>query len=294
MKPELTWLASSSASFLHVAELLRRGETINDPALAQAAAEPLALLTADLETSGMDVRRFWRHVVPLAAGIENEKELVEVVIRKIGGGGGPEDSSRVSGRIRDLKLAMRTAKPNLTDELTQRGGPIREHWEARGPGLLRYFGFLTSEDLLTETATVILVLPCRGGGLRAHLPYNSVRLEAMLYDGEPKLPEVVRLAWGLAQLNLDLPIYSDLISQDRLPTIAGLAVLPPILASAEYVELTQFNEANVKLACETWRFPQGVGLDLAGTALTWWNTYQQSKPPWPVALQALDRMVPEF
>ncbi|TWT32102.1 hypothetical protein [Blastopirellula retiformator] len=294
MKPELTWLASSTASHLHVAELLRRGDTIDDTALANATAEPLAALKADLETSQIDVRRFWRHVVPLAAGIENENELVEVITRKIGGGGGPNDNSRIAGRLRDLKLAMQAATPNLTDQLTQRGGPIRQHWEARGPGLLHYFSFLTSGDLLTETATVILVQPCRGGGLRAHLPYNSVRLEAMLYDGEPRLPETVRLAWGLAQLNLDLPIYSELISQDRLPTIAGLAALPPILAAAEYVELTHFNEETVRLACDVWRFPQGKDLDLPGTALTWWNTYQQSKPPWPVALQALDRMIPEI
>ena len=79
-----------------------------------------------------------------------------------------------------------------------------------------------------------------------------------------------------------------------MPTIAGLAALPPILAAAEYVELTRFNEETVKLACDVWRFPQGASLDLPGTALTWWNAYQQSKPPWPVALQALDRMAPEF
>lgn len=293
MKPELTWLASSFASFLHVAEILRRGETINDPGLAEAAAEPLKALNADLETSQINVRQFWRHAVPLAAGIESEQELVDVIIRKTGDGS-PADATRVAGRIRDLKLAMAAAQPKLLDELAQRSGPLRLHWEARGPGLLHFFADRTSEDLVVETATVVLVQPCRGGGLRAHLPYNSVRIEAMLYDPEPKLPEVVRLAWGLAQLNLDLPIYSERISRDRLPTIAGLAALPPILAAAEYVELTRFDEETVKLACVNWRFPQGSQLDLPATLLTWWETYQQSRPQWPVALQALDRMIPEF
>lgn len=293
MKPELTWLASSFASHLHIAEILRRGETINDPGLAEAAAEPLKALCIDLESSQMDLRQFWRHAVPLAAGIESEQELLDVIIRKTGAGS-PAEAARIAGRIRDLKLALQAVKPNLVDELAQRSGPLRQHWEARGPGLLHFFADRTSDDLIVETATVVLVQPCRGGGLRAHLPYNSVRIEAMLYDPEPKLPEVIRLAWGLAQLNLDLPIYSEAISRDRLPTVAGLAALPAILAAGEYVELTQFSLDNVKLACEYWRFPQGPQLDLPGTLMTWWETYQQSRPKWPVALQALDRMIPEF
>ncbi|EAQ77590.1 hypothetical protein [Blastopirellula marina] len=293
MKPELTWLASSSASFMHVAELLRRGDTIDDSGLAAVIQQPLDLLCAELDTSGINIRQFWRHVVPLAAGIESEQELVDVIFRKIGGGG-PGASARIAGRIRDLKLAMRNAKPHLTDELAQRGGPLREHWEARGPGLLRQFADLTSDDLVVETAQVILVQPCRGGGLRAHLPYNSVRMEAVLYDPEPKLPEVVRLAWGISQLNLDLPVYSEVISPDRLPTIAGLAALPAILTAGEHVELTKFNPDTLILACELWRFPQGPQIDLPSTAMRWWETYQQSRAPWAVALQALDRMVPEF
>ncbi|MFI4875006.1 MAG: hypothetical protein ACIALR_06705 [Blastopirellula sp. JB062] len=104
----------------------------------------------------------------------------------------------------------------------------------------------------------------------------------------------MRLAWGLAQLNLDLPIYSEMVAPDRLPTVAGLAMLPPILAAGEHVELTRLDAATLQTACGAWRFPQAPQLDLPTTAEKWWNTYQQSRPPWPVALQALDRMIPEF
>ncbi|MFI4875005.1 MAG: hypothetical protein ACIALR_06700 [Blastopirellula sp. JB062] len=162
MKPELTWLASSSASCLHVAEILRRGDAIDDPALSSAVEHPITMLKMELDSVGVKIRPFWRHVVPLSAGIENDQELVDVVLRKIGGGA-PDASTRIAGRIRDLKLAFKDFKPNLTDELAQRGGPIRTQWEARGPGLLRQFADLTGDQLLVETAQVILVQPCRGG-----------------------------------------------------------------------------------------------------------------------------------
>jgi hypothetical protein len=33
------------------------------------------------------------------------------------------------------------------------------------------------------------------------------------------------------------------------------------------------------------------GLDLSDVVLTWWATYVESRPPWHVALAALDRML---
>jgi hypothetical protein len=31
-------------------------------------------------------------------------------------------------------------------------------------------------------------------------------------------------------------------------------------------------------------------VDGPATVLQWWQTYQESRPPWPVALAALDQM----
>ena len=101
---------------------------------------------------------------------------------------------------------------------------LREQWEARGPGLLRAVGLRTEESLVADEAQVIVVQPALGGGGQAHLSANAVRIEAVLANPHAELPEVVRLAWLLAQLQLDLPAYSDRIQADRLPHVLSLVV----------------------------------------------------------------------
>ena len=47
---------------------------------------------------------------------------------------------------------------------------------------------------------VLLIHPALGGAGEAHLAYNSVRIEAVLANPNADLPEVVRLAWLIAQV----------------------------------------------------------------------------------------------
>lgn len=69
-----------------------------------------------------------------------------------------------------ISNAMQRAIPNLQQELELRVRPLKEQWEARGPGLLKTFANLTEESLLVEEAKVLLVHPVLGGGGEAHTP----------------------------------------------------------------------------------------------------------------------------
>ena len=48
----------------------------------------------------------------------------------------------------------------------------------------------------------------------------------LLTNIEPRLPETLRLAWLLGQLNLDRPIYSDRVHGHALGEVAELALMP--------------------------------------------------------------------
>jgi hypothetical protein len=135
-----------------------------------------------------------------------------------------------------------------------------------------------------------LVHPALGGGGEAHLAYNSVRIEAVLANPVAELPEVVRLAWLIGQLHLDLPAYGETIHADRLPHIARFAMLPPALSAAEAVELGRFSVDSVRLALAAWRLSVPADVDGAALLYEWWQTYRQTRPPWPVAMAALDQM----
>jgi len=283
---ELRWLASSSASALHAAACVVQGFQLVDEELAQKLAEPATTLHQIFMSIGN-----WEHALPLSAGIESNRELAEVAIRKARGAAAVDVyRDRLAAAIGEVERVFRNHFPKSAEEVALRGGPLREQWEARGPGLLRNLVDLTEPELLVERADIVLLQPVIGGFGKAFLSYNGVHIEAVLANPVSELPEVVRLAWLLAQLNLDLPRFTERVYKAWL--ISSLAMVPAVLQAAEYVELAHFNEVNLQLALSMW-CPTTPAEELTLTLLDWWNTYQESRPTFSIALQALEKMIGE-
>ena len=139
--------------------------------------------------------------------------------------------------------------------------------------------------------------PVAGGGGRAHIHFNTVRIEAILTNPNSQLPEVVRLAWMLSQLNLDLPDYQGTLTRDRTEVVGALALLPVVLSAGEEVELVRNDLATLVAAINGWECLDRADLkekdlnEIANNLLVWWETYQSARPRWSVALAALDRML---
>jgi len=297
MDIQLRWIASTSASGYHAADALMAGRRLADVDLAAALAEPSASLATALDDSAVDRQQFMRHLLPLSAGIHVCRELAQVALTKTIGRARQEDViDRVVGPLSEIQRAAASAKPGLTDELTLRGEPLRMQWEARGSGLLKETARLTDPAVMVAAADVVLVFPATGGGGRAHLAYNSVRIEAVLADRVPGLPEVLRLGWLLSMLNLDLPTLGERIGLRRLRQIAPLAMLPAVLMAAEIVELARYDEATLQMALAAWQndLPPAVAGD-SETALRtirdWWQTHTEGGAGFSVALAALDQMI---
>ncbi len=292
MSTEITWRGHVVASALHAAEAISRNQLLADSRLAAAIKEPALRLAAEIRAANLPSARFWGNLIPLSANITVRRQLVETAVAKtVGRGHGFETTvANLDAVVATVEAAMRAALPNLNDELALRERPLREQWEARGAGMLHRIGQLTDEALIAPQCEVVLVHPALGGGGDAHLSYNSVRIEAMLTNPNAELPEIVRLAWLIAQLQLDLPIYSDAIHADRLPHIARYAMLPPTLIAAESVELVRFAPDALHKAIAAWRPAVPPGVDPAALISEWWQTYQETRPPWRVALAALDQL----
>lgn len=292
---QLRWIASTRASWAHAAAALASRATLADAQVAEQLAPPVAMLQKWLGEQGVP-GAFWGHLPALAAGIVRNDELANVALRKtIGRGRAEELAAWLAAILREIELPWLRLFPELTDQLALRAQPLREQWDARGPGVLKAFSDLTEPELLIEQAEVVLVQPVLGGGGHAQLAYNSARLEAVLANPLPELPEVARLAWLLAQLNLDLPLYRELLAVTETgmtpDEICALAVLPPILAAAFEVELLAFEPSTLRLAIHRWA---GVASDVNAVAenlFAWWETYCGSRPPFAVALRALGEML---
>jgi hypothetical protein len=289
---QLTWRPHVLCSCLHAAEALTHGRTFVDPRLAQAVAPATEELAAALAAIPVPAPRAWRRLLSLSPLVESPRELAwQTLVKLVGSDRASQElAQRIGGVIAHLQSEVRRAFPQLLVELALRGKPLREQWEARGPGLLRAVGLATEESLIVQAAHVILVQPALGGGGEAHLNANTVRIEAVLANPHAELPEVVRLAWLLAQLQLDLPAISDRIHADRLPHVARYAMLVPVLQAAEQVELVHCSPLLIERAISAWQITVPPDVNPVELVLKWWETYRELRPTFPVAMTALDQM----
>lgn len=292
MSMRLRWLASHSLSGLHAAAAIARGQQLVDAPLAAALGEPARAMQEEIIACGLPEARFWRMACALATTFDNNRQLAKMAAYRTLGQASPNEvSERLGGRISDVEAALLRIKPQVVEELAMRRGPLREQWEARGPGLLSRVFALTETRLMVDAADIVLVLPALGGGGEAQLQNNSVRIEAVLTNPHAQLPETIRLGWMLAQLHLDLPHFAEEMHVDRLPHVAGLAMIPAILAASEQVELAAFNDDMVRLAIDAWQVETLGVSDPVDVLMRWWEAYEEARPPFEVAFKALDEML---
>ncbi len=292
MRTELTWIANVSASCFHAARIAALGGTIVDPRLASLVPPLAADLVVAIEDLGVDVAVL-DHLTGLAHRFENNRELAEMALTKVVG----RDRSKalapeLVGQITRLETAILAAIPNMVEELDLRSRPLRELWEARGPGMLSRLRKTLGEELVVESADVVVVHPVSGGGGSAHLPYNTVHIEGVLANPFADLPEAVRVAWLLSQLQFDLPRFSEHISPQELPRLARIATVPAALEAAEFVELARFSQDAVATALARWNVMSAEEAPAVATvALAWWEEFRAGAAPFAVALQALPAML---
>ena len=294
----LTWTPNASASALHAAQsICEYGDKLSDMRVSESIGKYALSLGDWIATAApYDTARFWSLLVGHSAMIDANTELAQAVVRKaVLRVENKTAISQLAGHISDIEAAYNQLFPKFQEQLPLRARPLQEHWLGFGPGLLAHFGRLTQKDLLVTDARVVLLQPILGGAGVAHIEHNQVRIEAVLTNPLVELPEVVRLAWLLSQLQLDLPIHSETIGANLIARLAPLAMLPPILAAAEVMELSKCDEAVAELAIEHWHIPvpkgRDVHADIVPIMMDWWETYLQTRPGWQTALQALAKML---
>ncbi len=288
---ELQWTPSPHVSEIHtawcVAHFPKCAARLSPgwPAIAAALDE----LAEEFKTTR---EQYWEQLLSLAATADGSRELAERVGARLGQTTGTLPS-RLAATLNHCRRQFESSFPKFASDIPLRAGPIRQLWEAHGVGLMRMLARQTGGDVLVEQATVLLVQPVLGGFGYAHLSANRIHWEALLTHVDPRLPETLRIAWLLSQLDLDRPIYSDKINAHRLRAVAGLAMLPAILEAGQELELCRYSPESLAAALRLWRCDT-LQLDAANTMVVvsaWWQTYQASRPAWPIALTGLDQML---
>ncbi len=288
----LQWLTSAHLSVIHWAWCVA-----HYPERVQSSSSEMHSVAAELDKLASEFNttrdKFWDQLLTLACVTDGAVDLTERLSSRLGGGS-TTLAARLVGAVHQCRLQFERSFPKFATEMSLRSGPMRQLWEAYGPGLLRLIERQTGQDVMVEDASVVLVQPILGGFGYAHLSGNRIHLEALLTHSDPELPESLRIAWLLSQLDLDRPEFSEQINAHRLRSVAGLAMLPAILCAGEELELCRFSPELLTKAIELWFCPT-LGLSTAtASSVTdiWWETYQGSRPKWSVALTGLDRLLP--
>jgi hypothetical protein len=294
MVTNLRWLLSTPVSCLHATEALLSRQALADSKLAGILAPGAEQLQSAFVEEHVPAQVFWSHLIPLAATLDNHYELVEVALTKtIGRKEVPTRLHRFRAALLHVLNLFSTSLPELTGTLVPRLEDFRRRWTDEGTALLSGMANWTEAGVLVDEATVVLVYPALGGGGAAHLRYNLARIEAVPTDPVGDLPEVLRLAWLVSMLNLDLPRFSEKIAPRHVDRVAALATIPVVLAAAESIPLARCDEPSLRLAVQNW-LPPGERADLLTATLSqWWDVYRAMRPPLADALLALDRLLAE-
>ena len=157
--------------------------------------------------------------------------------------------------------------PEDDAELQLRLRPLREHWEARGPGMLGRVGDLLPWLDIPSQVTVRLINPQVGGAGRV-LDSGEIEFEAVLANPLPFLPEVVRLSWLIATSVIPTQANGTQPTADSWRTTVSL--IPAVLEAAEFVDLARCDEVTVNCALENWGdFSE---LTMAANLLSIWHS----------------------
>ena len=264
-------------SVIHAADKTRRGCPDLDQRLDSALADPVSALTEAARSADLAEERLWRFLLPISCLHDDAAEVAARLGKELGGLPGPDAFCQdLAKLIETLAQRMDEASPGWRQQLVHRQRPLREHWETIGPGLISQLSEQLRCELKHGEAKVHMVHPASGGGGGAHPHHGSIRIEAVLTNSLPQLPETLRMAWLLGQL-----VVSP-VDHESLP----FALLAATLAAAAAIDVIRFDDAVMELALTHWDLPSS-DRKLGPRLRHWWEGFSQSHLTWDDGLRQL-------
>jgi hypothetical protein len=291
---QVTWKPNLSTSALHVAEACwQTPDRVTDPevlATMRPYGDRLGRWIADHFMS--DQQSFWSTLIATGSTIDSNRELASAVL---GSQGRPDleaiHASLLAGLITDVEAAFRGLFPKYLEQSAFRFRPLHEQWLGYGRGLTAQWKRVARRSSMSDACIVIGLQPVLGGFGKAHPDCDLVRIEAVLTNAHPELPEVIRLAWLISQLNPHSVGFFEPASADSPTHLLALATLPPTLAAGQEMELARCDADTLAAAVEQWlpaSTPRtNAPTELAGILLEWWHSPVRATSDWAVAMQIL-------
>lgn len=322
---KLQWIPSTTLSLLRTAHWVSRRRELKDTSLQQAITEPVHTITERLMSASVDPAIYWDHLIEEVVAHDNDVELTPAIceIALLRGGHSDLQSDQVALAIyrglETCRRAHRTRSPKLADQLRLRYAPLKQAFEAYGPGLVRTIGKQIwngspPTDWWPRRVSVHAVQPIATGAAGASGQQTSVWIEAVLTDIDPDVPEWLRLVYQLTQMAITSHTRThsgsgssgsgDAKSPGELPWTT--AIVPLVLHTASEGGMIPAGELPIEKALSMWHSDsilasatlpastQAVSTQAVSTQAAranvvrrWWDEVGCTGQPMPVALKQL-------
>ncbi len=272
MQPDLQWQTNPRATILHALQLLADEAALIDHSIVSTLA-PWGSTVRDLHLS----ERFW---IELLSTVSDEAAMDSLIEKAAVRSESKCVSSEVANVFQTAETKILSSNLDVAEELRLRLRPLREIWEASGPGMLFQIKRWTKQSIPPQLQ-VDGLLPICGGFGQAFPDSGRVQIELVLANPTAEVPEVVRLAWLVAQLSI--PNNTDSLA-DRL------ALVPCCLASAEQLGIAQCQVSSLITSLQQWQIFDTCADKLGETLYRWWNDRDEDTP-WNQATTELRDLV---
>lgn len=293
---KIQWVAHPELSAAHAAYLVATRAPCNDPKTEQTLIQPVTEANNRLFSASVDVGQFWQqYLLQVLSDVPMEQACGVALLAAGANEMQVEQTSKaVANRLGDARLAFTNRYPKLAEQLDLRARPLRERWETYGPGLLnqvgkQIWGDRPPADWWMPQVTALMVQPMRGGDGGYDASGARLWLEAMLTDVDPRVPEVLRVAWLVTSMAIDN--YARGTSGElSLMRPWSLVSVPLVLNAGRELELLRGEELPTNEAMKLWHFADE---EVAATVSQWWAVQADSTAPLPARLKRLDEMLPD-
>ena len=242
-RTKIRWVSHPELSAAHAAYLVASRVQCNDQKTEQTQIQPVTEVNNRLFASAVDVSQFWQqYLLQILSDVPLERAC-GVALLSAGANEMQVDQTTkaIVNRMSDARLAFNHRYPKIAEQLDLRARPLRERWETYGPGLLnqvgkQIWGDSPPEDWWMPNVTALMVQPIRGGDGGCDASSSRLWLEAMLTDVDPRVPEVLRVAWLVTAMAIEN--YTRQTSGDlRLMRPWSLVSVPLVLKAGSEMEL---------------------------------------------------------
>lgn len=326
-------MVRSCAAVNHPAAPVRRQRatfSLKDPVAGTAFVRESQRVTDRLISSAVDENRFWEQLsdelVSSASDAPLTPALCEVALLRSGHSQLQSDqtAAAIHRSLDSCRRLLVNDQPRLADQLRLRYAPLKQAYEAYGPGLLQSIGNQIWNGSAPKSwwpgrVTVHAVHPLQAGAAGRSSCQGSVWIEAVLTDISPSVPEWLRLAYQLTQMAIDTHTRTHVSgggegkpagearSTTELPW--SLGIIPLIFDRAAEAGMIAANPLPIAAAIEVgWASDDSVvthlmtrgasadgnGGDLAGVLDRWWCDVGRTSQTFPIALKNLSARLAEL